>query len=110
MDVILFQKMVAGVYLLLRRLCILCLLSRIGGRGKGSKHNRCLECTYFIIFGCLQGAYTTPVTEPHALVQRKALLALRSQTRQIHSVFWVFLINLFVFSFIIYINIHMHLL
>ena len=93
MDVIIFQNMVAGIilYLLLRRVCMLFLLSRIGGRGKGSKHTRCLECNYFTIAGFLQGAYITAVTEPHVHVQRKALIALRSQTRQIHSVFWVFL-------------------
>ena len=91
MDVIIFQKMVAGIYLLLRRVCMLCLLSRIGGRGKGSKHTRCLDCTYFTIVGFLQGAYITAVTEPHVRVQRKALIALRSQTGQIHSVFRVFL-------------------
>ena len=36
MDVIIFQNMVAGIilYLLLRRVCMLFLLSRIGGRGK----------------------------------------------------------------------------
>ena len=88
-----FQKMVAGIYLLLRRLCILSLLSRIGSRGKGSKYTRCLECIYFTIFGCLPGPYTTAVTEPHARVQRKALIVLRAQTRQKHSVFWVFLSN-----------------
>ena len=91
MDVIIFKKIVAGIYLLLRRLCMLCLLYRIGGRGKGSKHTRCLECTYFTIVGFLQGAYITAVTEPHMRVQRKALLALRPQTRQINDVFWVFL-------------------
>ena len=32
MDVIIFQKMVAGIYLPLRSLCIVCLLSQIGGR------------------------------------------------------------------------------
>ena len=73
MDVIIFQKMVAGIYLPLRSLCILCLLSQIGGRGKGSKHTRCLECFNFTIFSFLQGAYMTAVTETHACVQRKAL-------------------------------------
>ena len=55
MEVILFKMIVAGIYLLLRRLCIACLLSRIGDRGKGSKHTRCLECIYFtiIIVECL---------------------------------------------------------
>ena len=70
---------------------MLCLFSRIGGRGKGSKHTRCLECTYFTMFGFLQGAYITAVTEPHLRVQMKALLALGSHTRQIHYVLWVFL-------------------
>ena len=92
MDVIIFQKMVAGIYLLLRRLFMLCLLSRIGGRGKGSKHTRCLECTYFTIVGFLQGAYITAVTEPHVRVQMKALIALWSHTRQTHYVFWFFLV------------------
>ena len=74
MDVIIFQKMVAGIYLPLRSLCIVCLLSQIGGRGKGSKHTRCLECINFTIFCFLQGAYIiTAVTETHACVQRKAL-------------------------------------
>ena len=81
MDVIIFQKIVTGKYLLLRRLCMLCLLSGIGGRGTGSKHTRCLECIYFTTVGFLQGAYITAVTEPHSRVQRKALIALRSQTR-----------------------------
>ena len=36
MDVIIFQKMVAGIHLPLRSLCILCLLFQIGGRGKGT--------------------------------------------------------------------------
>ena len=90
MDVIIFQKMVAGIYLLLRRLCMLCLLSRIGGRGKGSKHTRCLECSYFTIVGFLQGAHITAVTEPHVRVQMKALIALWSQTRQIHYVEYLF--------------------
>ena len=91
MDVIIFQKMVACIYLLSIRLCILCLLSRIGGRGKGSKHTRCLECIYFTIFGFSHGAYITAVTEAHVRVHGKALLALRSQTRHIHPVLWVFL-------------------
>ena len=92
-DVIIFQKIVAGVYLLLRRLCMLCLFSRIGGRGKGSKHTR-LECTYFTIFGFLQGAYITAVTEPHVRVQMKALLARYGHKQDrygLHYVFWVFL-------------------
>ena len=84
----------------LRRLCILCLLSRIGGRGKESKNTRRLVCIYFTIFGLLQGTFITAVTEPHARVQRKALLALLSQTRQIHSVFWLFLSN--VLCFVLY--------
>ena len=50
MDVIIFQKMVAGIYMPLISLCILCLLSQIGGRGNGSKHTRCLECIKFTIF------------------------------------------------------------
>ena len=62
MDVIIFQNMVTGIYLLLRRLCILCLLSGIWGRGKGNKRTRCLECIYFTIFGFLQGACITVVT------------------------------------------------
>ena len=81
MDIIIFQKIIAGIYLLLRRLCMLCLLSRIGGRGKGSKCTCCLECIYFTTFDFLHGAYLTAVTEPHACVQRKTLLVLRSQTR-----------------------------
>ena len=32
MDVIIFQNIIAGIYLLLRRVCILCLLSQIRGR------------------------------------------------------------------------------
>ena len=59
--------------------------------GKGSNHTRCLQCNYFTIVGFLQGAYITAVTEPHVRVQRKASIALRSQTTQIHSVSWVFL-------------------
>ena len=66
------------------------ILSRIGGRGKGSKCTCCLECIYFTTFDFLHGAYLTAVTEPHACVQRKTLLVLRSQTRHMHSVFWVF--------------------
>ena len=67
MDVIIFQKMVAGIHLPLRSLCILCLLFQIGGRGKGSKHTRCLESINFTIFSFLQGAYITAVTETHAV-------------------------------------------
>ena len=74
MDVIIFQKMVAGIYLPLRSLCIVLLLSQIGGRGKGSKRTRCLECyvltSQFSVF--LQGAYITAVTETDGCVQRKA--------------------------------------
>ena len=51
MDVVIFQNIIAGIYLLLRRLCILCLLSRIGGRGKGGKYTCCLECIHFTTFG-----------------------------------------------------------
>ena len=69
---------------------MLCLLSRIGGRGKASKCTCCLEWIYFTTFDFLHGAYLTAVTEPHACVQRKTLLVLRSQTRHMHSVFWVF--------------------
>ena len=90
MDVIIFQKIIAGIYLLLRRVCMLCLLSRIGGRGKGSKCTCCLDCIYFTTFDFLHGAYLTAVTEPHACVQRKTLLELHRQTRHVHSVFWVF--------------------
>ena len=72
MDVIIFKKMVAGIHLPLRSLCILCLLFQIGGRGKGSKHTRCLESINFTIFSFWQGAYITAVTETHACVQRKA--------------------------------------
>ena len=88
MDVIIFQKIIAGIYLLLRRLCMLCLLARIGGggRGKGSKCTCCLGCIYFTTFDFLHGA----VTEPHSCVQRKTILVLRSQTRHMHSVFGVF--------------------
>ena len=64
MDVIIFQKMVAGMSL--RSVCIVCLLSQ------ESKHTRCLECINFTIFSFLQGAYITAVTETHACVQRKA--------------------------------------
>ena len=108
MDVIIFPNILAGISLLLRRFCIVCLLSRIGG--KGNKYTWCLECIYFTTFGCLQGAYITAVIEPHSCVQRKALLALRSQTRQVHSVFWVFLSHFLMFCLIIYINIHVKLL
>ena len=89
MDVVIFLNIIARISLLLRRLCMLCLLSQIGGRGKGSKYTCFLECIYFTTFGFLQGrpTYFTAVTEPHECVQGKALLALRSQTRQIHSVF-----------------------
>ena len=94
MDVLIFQKSVACVYLLLRRLCMLCLFSRIGvGRGKGSKHSR-LECTYFTIFGSLQGTYITAVAEPNVRVQMKALLARYGHKQDrygLHYVFWVFL-------------------
>ena len=90
MDVIIFQKIIACIYLLSRRLCMLCLLSRLGGRGKGSKYTCSLECIYFTTFDCLHGAYHTAVTEPHECVQRKTLLVLRSQTRHMSSVFWVF--------------------
>ena len=69
---------VAGIYLLLRRLCMLCLFSRIRGRGKGSKCTCCLECIYFITFGFLQGAYITEVRETHPCVQRKALACIDS--------------------------------
>ena len=41
MDVIIFQNMVTGTYLLIIHLCILCLVSGIGGRGKVSKRTRC---------------------------------------------------------------------
>ena len=90
MDVIIFQNIIAGIYQLLRRLGMLCLLSRIGGRGKGRKYTCCLECIYSTTFDVLHDAYLTAVTEPHACVQRKALVALRSQTRQLHSAFCVF--------------------
>ena len=90
MDVIIFQKIIAGISLLLKRLCILCLLSRIGGRGQGSKYTRCLECIYCTAFSFLDSVYISAFTEPHERVQRKALLALHSQTIHIHSVFWVF--------------------
>ena len=100
MDVIIFQKIIGGICLLLRRLCMLCLLSRIGGRGKGSKYTCCLECNYITTFDFLHGAYLAAVTEPPACVQRKALLALRSQTRQIHSVLSVSL-NDVLFCFVL---------
>ena len=37
MDFIIFQNMVTGIYLLIRHVCIVCLLSGIGGNGKVSK-------------------------------------------------------------------------
>ena len=74
MDVIIFQNIIAGIYQLLRHLCIVCLLSRIWGRGKGSKYTCCLVCIYSTTFDVLHDAYLTAVTEPHACVQRKAFL------------------------------------
>ena len=62
MVVIIFQNMVTGIYLLIRHMCILCLLSGIGGRGKVSKRTRCFEGVYFTTLGFLQGAYITAVT------------------------------------------------
>ena len=59
---------------------------------------------------CLQGAYITALTEPHAGVQTEALLALHSQTRQMYYVFWVFFLVMFMFCFVIYINNHMQVL
>ena len=70
LDVVIFPNIIPGISMLLRRLCIVCLLSRIGDRGKGTKYTCCLECITFTTFGFLQGSYITAVTEPHACVQR----------------------------------------
>ncbi len=110
MDVIIFQKMVAGIYLLLRRLCIVCLLSRIGGRGKGSKRTRCLECIYFTIFGifarCIQ--YSSHRTKRACPKEGASCVTFSHKT----DTFCILVIFEYfsVFCFIIYINIRMQLL
>ena len=52
----------------------------------GSKVTCCLECIVlhdFCFLCTVHRAYITAVQEPHACVQMKAVLALRSQTRKI---------------------------
>ena len=65
MDVNIFQKMVAGIHLPLRSLCILCLHFQIGGRDKGSKHTRCLESINFTIFSFLCKVHTLLQSQKH---------------------------------------------
>ena len=69
-DVIIFQKMVAGIHLPLRSLCILLLLSQIGGRCKGSKHTRCLECINFTMFRVFCKVHTLLQSQKHTGVSK----------------------------------------
>ena len=76
-------------------MCILCLLSQIGGRGK--------EASILVVYNVFTSqlsifyiVHTILQAQNHTLVSKGRHLALRSQTRPIHPVFEVFLWDFYI--------------